>query len=82
MLFISSLMASTFQAVVRSPSFIGFGYLPDLTPFKNVVLPMGINGGMGGLAFGLPMICQILKNPVSGSWFWVVEVMLYALSAY
>jgi len=55
-------MSSTRQAVVRSPNFTGFGYLPDLTPFKNEVLPIGIKAGVGGIAFGFPMICQILKG--------------------
>jgi hypothetical protein len=58
-------MSSTFHAVVRSPSFTGFGYLPDLTPFKNDVRPMGISAGM--FLFTLPVICQILKKPSSGN---------------
>ena len=80
---INARMSSTFQAVVRSPSFTGCGYLPDLTPFRNDVLPTGINGGVGGTAFGFPMICQSLKNPASGSW-WVVDVtmLLHSYSAY
>jgi len=53
-------MSCTFQAVVLSPSFTGFGYLPDLTPFSQDVRPMGIIGGIGGLALGSPMMCQIL----------------------
>ena len=58
-------MSSTFHALVLSDNFIGAGNLPDFTPFKNVVLPIGINAGV--LVFLLPTICQILKNPVSGN---------------
>jgi hypothetical protein len=79
MLFIKLMMSERRQAFVRSPSFTGFGYLPDLTPFRNVVRPMGISAGIGGFALGFPMICQILKNPVSGSWFGVV-LMKYLYS--
>ncbi len=64
-LVIKALMSSTFQAVVRSPSFTGLGYLPDLTPFRNEVRPMGINAGI--FLSLLPVICQILKKPISGN---------------
>lgn len=53
-------MSSIRHAVVRSPNLTGLGYLPDLTPLRNDVLPIGINAGIGGKAFGLPMICQTL----------------------
>jgi len=84
---IKARISSTFQAVVRSPSFIGRGYLPDFTPFKNVVRLTGISAGIGGAALGLPTICQILKNPVSGRvvWFvllWVCVATLHLICAY
>jgi hypothetical protein len=49
-------MSSTFQAVHRSASLTGFGYRPDLTPAHQVDLLTGNMGGIGGSAFGLPMI--------------------------
>ena len=58
-------MSSTRHAVVRSPNFTGLGYLPDLTPLRNDVRPMGINAGV--LVLGLPTMCQILKKPSWGS---------------
>ncbi|MGZ8943744.1 MAG: hypothetical protein ACXW00_13315, partial [Methylobacter sp.] len=39
-------ISSTRQAVVLSPSFTGFGYLPHLTPLRNVVRLIGSKGGM------------------------------------
>ncbi len=66
-LLINSRMSSTLQAVVLSPSFIDFGYLPDLTPLRNDVLLIGRIAGMGGSAFGSPTICLRRKKPVSGS---------------
>jgi hypothetical protein len=69
-------MSSTFHAVVLSPSVrTGCGKSLLLTLFKNVVRPIGINGGVGGLAFGLPIICESRKKPVSGSW-WIVVIIL------
>ena len=76
---IKASISSTRQAVVRSPSFTGLGYLPDLTPFKNDVRPIGSKAGVGGTAFGLPIICQSLKNPASGICF-MDNVMLYTLN--
>ncbi len=49
-------MSSTFQAVVLSPSFTGFGYLPDLTPAKNELRETGIIGGVDEFALGLRTI--------------------------
>jgi hypothetical protein len=69
-------MSSTRQALVLSPSLIGFGNFPDFTPFKNVVRPIGIIAGI--LRFLLPQICQPLRKPVSGIW-WDVVVMLSTL---
>lgn len=69
---IKARISSAFQAVVLSPSFTGFGYFPDLTPLRNEVRPIGISGGV--FVFGLPTICQILKNPVSGRWVVVIAM--------
>lgn len=65
-------MSSIFQAVVRSPSFTGLGYFPDLTPARNDDRLMGIRAWM--LVFLLPTICQTRKNPVSGSWLDVAVI--------
>lgn len=70
---IKARISSTFHAVVLSPSFTGLGYFPDLTPLRNEVRPIGISGGM--FVLGLPMICQILKNPVSGRWGIVIAML-------
>jgi hypothetical protein len=79
-------MSSTRQAVVLSPNFTGLGYFPDLTPFRNDDRAMGSSAGV--LFFLLPTICQILKNPVSGSWLDDVTMyctplcLLYMVSYY
>lgn len=65
---ISALISETRHAVVRNPSFIGFGNLPDAQPAHQADLPTGIIGGIGGLALGSPMICFKRRKPVSGSW--------------
>lgn len=82
MLTIKAIMSSTRQAVVRSDSFTGLGYFPDLTPLRNDVLPIGINAGM--LVLGLPTICQILKKPSGGSGNCLCGdgVMMYFLNHY
>lgn len=49
-------MSSTRHAVVRAPSFTGFGKRPALTPAHQVDLPTGIKGGMGGATERSPMI--------------------------
>jgi hypothetical protein len=41
--------------------------MPDLTPLRNEVFPIGINAGTGGTAFGLPIICQSFKNATGGN---------------
>jgi hypothetical protein len=66
---IKARMSSERQATERSPNLTGLGYFPDLTPFKNVVRPMGRMAGMGGLAFGLPIICQSRNNAHSCRWW-------------
>jgi arylamine N-acetyltransferase len=38
-------MSSDRQAVVRSPSLIGFGYFPDLTPAHHEERLIGIRAG-------------------------------------
>jgi hypothetical protein len=53
--------------------------LPDLTPLRNVVRPIGSIGGIGGSALGLPIICQIRKNPVSGIWGNGVDIVRTSL---
>ncbi len=58
---IKSRISSTRHAVVRSLSFIGFGYFPDLTPLSHVVRPTGISAGIGGFASWSPITCHILK---------------------
>ena len=60
-------MSSARHATDLSDSFTGFGYLPDLTPFKNDVGPKGINAGTGGTALELPMICQSFKKATAGT---------------
>ncbi len=55
------------QAVVRGPSFTGFGKRPDLTPAHQLLRPTGISAGIGGVALGSPMICFNLRKPASGS---------------
>lgn len=49
-------MSSTRHAVMRGPSFIGWGKRPVLTPDHQEDFPIGISGGSGGLAFLLPKI--------------------------
>lgn len=48
-------------------SFIGCGKDFSFTFFQSVLLEIGIMAGIGGLAFGFPMICVSLRNPDSGS---------------
>ena len=71
-------MSSTRHAVVRSPNFTGLGYLPDLTPFRNEVRPIGNKAGIGGSDFGLPTMCQILKKPSWGSVMWSCVFVMVA----
>ena len=65
---ISLRISSTRHAVVRGPRLILFGYFPVRTPAHQVDRDTGINAGMGGSAFGLPMICGRRRKPVSGNW--------------
>jgi hypothetical protein len=51
-----SRISSMFHTVTLGLSFIGRGYIPDLTPAHQVLLQTGIIGGMGGSALGLPTI--------------------------
>jgi hypothetical protein len=60
-------MSSTRQAVILLDILVDFGNLPDFTPDHQVLLETGINGGIGGFAFGSPMIDFRRRNPVSGS---------------
>lgn len=62
--FMSWRISITFQQVVRSPSFIGFGKRPDFTPSHHVDLLTGITGGIP--FFLSPIICDSLTRPVSG----------------
>ena len=55
-------MSDDFHAVVRGPSFTGAGALPSRTHCHHVLLPMGINGSIGGSASGLPTICVMRRN--------------------
>jgi len=59
-------ISSTFQTVVRGPSFTGLGNFPDFTPAHQDDFLTGIIGGVGGTALGLPIICDKRKKPVSG----------------
>lgn len=59
-------MSSTRQAVILWDILVDFGNLPDFTPDHQVLLETGISGGIGGFAFGSPMIDFRRKNPVSG----------------
>ncbi len=56
-------ISSTRQAVIRGPSFIGWGKRPVLTPSHHVDLLTGIRDGY----LELPKICASLKKPVCGS---------------
>lgn len=60
-------MSSTRQAVVRAVRWTGAGNLPSLHPFHHVLFETGIIGGMGGFAFGLPIIWVSRTSPVAGS---------------
>ena len=60
-------ISSTRQAVTRGPNFTGLGKRPVFTPFHQQDFFTGIIGGIGGSAFGSPMICGNLTKPVSGS---------------
>ena len=62
-------IASTFQAVVWGPSFTGFGYRPDFTPFHQDDLLTGIIAGIGGVDLASPIICVRRMKPVSGREF-------------
>jgi len=54
---ISARISSTRQAVVRGPSFTGFGYFPDLQPFNHVDLLTGMT----------PKTAGSRTKPVSGN---------------
>jgi len=60
-------MSSTRQTVVRAVRWTGAGNLFSFTPFHQVDFETGIIGGMGGVAFGLPMIWVSRTSPVSGN---------------
>ena len=59
-------MSSAFQAVVFGPSLTGLGNVPFLALRHMEFADMGIKGGVGGFALGLPTSCLSLKNPVYG----------------
>lgn len=61
-------ISSTRHAVTRAPNFTGLGKRPVLTPAHQQDFLTGMIGGIGGSAFGSPMICGNLRKPVSGSW--------------
>ena len=47
--------------------------MPDFTPAHQEDLQTGILGGVGGLLFGLPIIWDSRRNPVSGRVFVVTD---------
>jgi hypothetical protein len=49
-------ISTTFQTVVRGPNFTGAGKRPLLQPASQQLLETGMIGGIGGSAFGDPMI--------------------------
>ena len=59
-------MSSTRQTVTRGESDKGLGYRPDLQPAHQEDFETGMIAGIGGLAFGLPMIDVKRRKPVSG----------------
>jgi len=59
-------MSSTRQAVHRELRRTGCGKRPVLTPAHQHVFLMGMIAGTGGLASGLPMICERRRKPISG----------------
>ena len=63
---ISAEMSADFHAVVRGPSLTGAGALPSRTHCHQVDRPMGMSGGVGGLAFGFPIICAMRINAEAG----------------
>jgi len=60
-------MSSARHATALKPSLIGAGAQPERTHAHHVDRLTGINAGIGGLAFGLPMICNKRTNPVFGN---------------
>lgn len=72
-------MSSAFHATVRGPSRTGLGYFPDLTPSSQDVRLTGIIAGIGGLAFGFPIICRSRIRPVSGSALVAIVAPCWAL---
>ncbi len=60
-------ISSTLHAVIRGPSFIGWGKRPDLTPAHQVLFDTGMIAGIGGSVFELPIMFDNLTKPVSGN---------------
>ncbi len=58
-------MSEARHAVVRGPSFMGFGNRPFRTPSHQVLLATGTSGGMGGVAVGSPTICEMRRRLLS-----------------
>jgi hypothetical protein len=61
-------MSST-RHIVQRPNLIGLGKRPVLTPSHQQDFLTGMIGGVGGTAFGSPMICGKRRKPVSGRKF-------------
>lgn len=73
----SARMSSTRHAVTRKPSLTGVGNRPSFTPAHQHVFLTGMIGGIGGVALGLPMICDKRRKPVSGNLFiFILSVLL------
>ena len=69
-------MSSTRHTVIRGPSLVGLGNRPVLTPFHHVDLLTGMTAGIGGSAFGFPIIWGSRRYPASGSWWLVIDLLL------
>jgi hypothetical protein len=55
-------ISSDLQTVILFPIFIGFGYLPSLTPAHHDDFEIGSMGRIGGIDLLSPIICFILKR--------------------
>jgi hypothetical protein len=63
---INSRIVSTGYAAIRSLNFTGIGAFPSACHLNQVAREIGITPGVGGDAFGLPIICDSRTKPVSG----------------
>lgn len=66
-------MSLTRHAVTRGPSFTGLGKRPVLTPSHQQDFLTGMIGGIGGSAFGSPIIERRRRKPVSGSLLLILD---------